>query len=87
MTTAELNRTMPPDEKEIDAAVESRRHLAAFLSTKLETQRIEILDDEQRPHTVQLLAFALRLLNEILSELAEQTCSTKRGQIYLAGVL
>jgi excisionase family DNA binding protein len=70
MTTAELNRTMLPDEKEIAAAVESRRQLAAFLSTKLETQRIEILDDEQRPHTVQLPAFALRLLDEILSELA-----------------
>ncbi|AVK07578.1 MULTISPECIES: helix-turn-helix domain-containing protein [Pseudomonas aeruginosa group] len=70
MTTAELNRTMLPDEKEIAAAVESRRQLAAFLSTKLETQRIEILDDEQRSHTVQLPAFALRLLDEILSELA-----------------
>ncbi|HCF9255146.1 TPA: helix-turn-helix domain-containing protein [Pseudomonas aeruginosa] len=70
MTTAELIRTMLPNEKEIAAAVESRRQLAAFLSTKLETQRIEILDDEQRPHTVQLPAFALRLLDEILSELA-----------------
>ncbi len=70
MTTAELNRTMLPDEKEIAAAVESRRQLAAFLSTKLETQRIEILDDEQRPHSVQLPASALRLLDEILSELA-----------------
>lgn len=70
MTTAELNRTMLPDEKAIAAAVESRRQLAAFLSTELETQRIEILDDEQRTHTVQLPAFALRLLDEILSEMA-----------------
>ena len=70
MTTAELNRTVLPDEKEIAAAVESRRQLAAFLTTKLETQRIEILDDEQRPHSVQLPASALRLLDEILSELA-----------------
>lgn len=70
MTIADLNRTMLPDEKEIAAAVESRRQLAAFLSSKLETQRIEILDDEQRPHTVQLPVSALRLLDEILSELA-----------------
>lgn len=70
MTLADLNRTMLPDEKEIAAAVESRRQLAGFLSTKLETQRIEILDDEQRSHTVQLPASALRLLDEILSELA-----------------
>ncbi|MGH8601403.1 MAG: helix-turn-helix domain-containing protein [Gammaproteobacteria bacterium] len=70
MTIADLNRTMLPDEKEIAAAVESRRQLAGFLSTKLETQRIEILDEEQRPHVVQLPASALRLLDEILSELA-----------------
>lgn len=70
MTTADLNRTILPDEREIAAAVESRRQLAAFLSTKLETQRIEILDDEQRPHSIQLPASALRLLDEILSELA-----------------
>lgn len=70
MTTADINRTMLPDEREIAAAVESRRQLAAFLSSKLETQRIEILDAEQRPHTVQLPVSALRLLDEILSELA-----------------
>jgi excisionase family DNA binding protein len=70
MTIANLNRTMLPDEKEIAAAVESRRQLAGFLSTKLETQRIEIMDEQQRSHTVQLPASALRLLDEVLSELA-----------------
>ncbi|SFB65135.1 helix-turn-helix domain-containing protein [Azotobacter beijerinckii] len=70
MTLADLDRTMLPGDKEIAAAVESRRQLAAFLSTKLETQRIEIVDAEQRPHTLQLPVFALRLLDEILSELA-----------------
>ena len=70
MTLADLDRTMLPGDKEIAAAVESRRQLAAFLSTKLETQRIDIVDDEQRPHTVELPVFALRLLDEILGELA-----------------
>jgi len=70
MTLADLDRTMLPDDKEIAAAVESRRQLAAFLSTKLETQRIDIVDDEQRSHTVELPVFALRLLDEILGELA-----------------
>lgn len=70
MTIADLDRTMLPGDKEIAAAVESRRQLAAFLSTKLEAQRIEIVDDEQRLHTLQLPVFALRLLDEILSELA-----------------
>lgn len=70
MTIADLNRTLLPDDKEIAAAVESRRQLAGFLSTKRETQRIEILDEEQRSHSVQLTASTLRLLDEILSELA-----------------
>lgn len=70
MTITDLNRTMLPDKKEIAAAVESRRQLASVLSTKLETQRIEILDDELRPHSVQLTVSALRLLDEVLSEIA-----------------
>ncbi|HBO0353841.1 TPA: helix-turn-helix domain-containing protein [Pseudomonas aeruginosa] len=70
MTTADLNRTILPDEKEIAAAVESRRQLAAFLSTKLETQRIELVDEQQKRQVVEMPAFALRLLDNILSELA-----------------
>ena len=69
MTTADLNRTILPDEKEIAAAVESRRQLA-FLSTKLETQRIELVDEQQKRQVVEMPAFALRLLDNILSELA-----------------
>lgn len=70
MPLTDLNRTLLPDEKDIAAAVESRRLLAGFLSTKQDTQRIELLDDEQRPHSVQLPMFALRLLDTILGELA-----------------
>lgn len=70
MTTADLTRTVLPDEREIAAAVESSRQLAAFLSTKLETQRIELVDGEQQRQVVELPTFAFRLLGEILSELA-----------------
>lgn len=70
MTTADLTRTVLPDEKEIAAAVESSRQLAAFLTTKLETQRIELIDETQQREVVELPTFALRLLGEILSELA-----------------
>ncbi|MFC0666563.1 helix-turn-helix domain-containing protein [Azotobacter chroococcum] len=70
MTLADFDRTMLPGDKEVAAAVESRRQLAAFLSTKLETRRIEIMDDEQRPHELQVPVFALRLLDELLGELA-----------------
>ncbi|WP_449430152.1 helix-turn-helix domain-containing protein [Pseudomonas putida] len=69
MTTADLTRTILPGEKEIAAAVESSRQLAAFLKTKFETQRIELVGETQR-ETVELPTFALRLLGEILSELA-----------------
>lgn len=70
MSLADLDHTQLPDAKAVAAAVESRRQLAAFLSTKLDTQRIEILDDQQQSHSVQIPVFALRLLDEVLGELA-----------------
>ncbi|MFK3796289.1 helix-turn-helix domain-containing protein [Pseudomonas sp. NPDC088444] len=59
-----------PDQAVIEAAAETRRQLAAFLSTKLETQRVDIVDVQDQVHTVQLPAMALQLLDEVLSELA-----------------
>lgn len=70
MSTATFNRAVLPDEKEINAAAESSRQLAAFLSTKVETQRIELIDESQQREVIELPTFALRLLGEILSELA-----------------
>lgn len=70
MINTALHRTTLPDEKEINAAVESSRQLAAFLSTKVETQRIELIDESQQREVIELPTFALRLLGEILSELA-----------------
>jgi excisionase family DNA binding protein len=70
MPTAALDQAVLPGEKEINAAVESSRQLAAFISTKCETQRIELVDDAQQRAVLELPTFALRLLGEILSELA-----------------
>ena len=70
MTTADLTRAVLPDEREIAAAVESSRQIAAFLSAKQETQRIELVDGEQQRQVVELPIYAIRLLGEILSELA-----------------
>jgi excisionase family DNA binding protein len=70
MSAADLTRTALPDAKEIATAVESSRQLAAFLSTKLETQQIELVGESQRREIIELPTFALRLLGEILSELA-----------------
>ncbi|MBX6399760.1 DNA-binding protein, partial [Pseudomonas syringae pv. tomato] len=70
MSSADATRTVLPGEKEIAAAVESSRQLAAFLTTKCDTQRIELVDETQQREVVELPMFALRLLGEILSELA-----------------
>lgn len=70
MTTAALDRTILPDEKEITVAAQSSRQLAAFLSTKFETQRMELVNDTQQREVIEVPAFALRLLAEILKELA-----------------
>ncbi len=70
MATADPVRGLLPDEKAIAAATESSRQIAAFVSTKLETQRIELVDDAQQRQSVELPTFALKLLGDILSELA-----------------
>lgn len=60
-----------PVAREVAAAMEGQRALAAYLSTQLETQRIQIFDDKNEAHTVELPTSALRLLVEILSQLAD----------------
>lgn len=70
MITNHLPKTIPPLEKEVEAAVQGQRELASLLSTKFETQRIDIFDKEDKPHTLVLPTSALRLLVDILGELA-----------------
>ena len=64
------NMTLPV-EREVQAAVQSQRALAACLATQRETQRIQIFDDKSQAHQVELPTSALRLLIDILAELAE----------------
>ena len=54
MTSTALSNVTLPAEKEVEAAVQGQRALAAFLATGFETQRIQVL----------------RLLLDILSELS-----------------
>lgn len=56
---------------EVAAAIQGRKDLAACLSTRLETQRIQILDEKNEAHSVELPTTALRLLIDILAELAD----------------
>jgi excisionase family DNA binding protein len=60
-----------PEEREIRAAVRGQRELSAYLSNKAKTQRIQIFDAKNRAHQVELPTSALRLLVDILGQLAE----------------
>lgn len=59
-----------PMEREVQAAIEGQRALAAYLATQFETQHIQIFDEQNEAHSVELPTSALRLLVDILAELA-----------------
>lgn len=66
--TAPIDITLPK-ESEV-RAVQGQRELAGYLATKFETQRIRILDDRNAAHEIELPTSALRLLGDVLAELA-----------------
>lgn len=59
-----------PARNEIETATRGQRALAAFLSTKFETQQILIKDADDVSHTIELPTSALMLLMNVLGELA-----------------
>ena len=59
-----------PAEREVQLASEGQRALTAYLCTQIETQRIQIFDERNEAHSVELPTSALRLLVDILAELA-----------------
>lgn len=71
MPRTTILETTLPVEHEVAVATQSQRTLAAYLSTRLETQCIQIFDEKNRAHQVELPTSALRLLIDILSELAD----------------
>ena len=71
MTTAALPPTTLPLEREVQAAAQGQRALAAYMTTRAETQHIQIFDDKNQAHRVELPTSALRLLVDILAELAD----------------
>lgn len=66
-----LSKVILPVEREVAAAVQGQRTLAAWLATRFETQSIQIFDDQNQAHQVELPTTALRLLVDILAELAD----------------
>lgn len=71
MTTHALSNVILPAAREVQAAVQGQRALAAYLATQVDTQRIQIFDDKNQAHQVELPTSALRLLVDILAELAD----------------
>lgn len=43
-----------PMAREVQAAIEGQRALAAYLATQFETQRIQIFDEQNEAHSVEL---------------------------------
>ena len=64
------DKVMLPHAIEKQAATEGQRALAAYLSTKAETQLIQITSNDGQQHPIELPTSALRLLQEVLAELA-----------------
>lgn len=69
--THTIQEMVLPAEQEVAAAVTGQRELATFLTTRFETQRIQIFDEANEAHQVELPTSALRLLIDILAEVAE----------------
>ena len=69
MSTSLIHPVLP-DRRESELAQQGQRAMAAYLSTRLETQRITLMDSEARSHTIELPTSALTLLMDILGELA-----------------
>ena len=70
VTIAQSKMTMPT-EGEVRAAVQGHHALAPYLAIQFETQHIQIFDDQKQAHQVELPTSALRLLVDILAELAD----------------
>lgn len=71
MSHAISSRVILPVEREVEAAVQGRRVLAAYVGTQRETQCIQIFDEHHQAHQVELPTSALRLLMDVLTELAD----------------
>jgi len=72
-----------PVEREVKAAIEGKRALAAYLATQFETQHIQIFDEQNQAHQVELPTSALQLLMDILAALAEGNTVIRNCEIVI----
>lgn len=71
MNTLTQAQMKPPDKREVQMALQGRHALASCLSGQRKTQRIQVFDEWNQAHEVELPTSALRLLQEVLTELAD----------------
>ena len=71
MSKALISMTSGPEGEAIAAARESRRVLASVLTGTAATRRVAIFDGRNRAQSVQVPTAALRLMLEILGEMAD----------------
>lgn len=55
--------------------------MAAYLTTQVETQHIQIFDEQKQPHQVELPISALRLLVDSLAEPADGNKLLEEGEL------
>lgn len=60
MTIATQRKISLPAEREIQAAVQGQRTLVVFFTTNMETQHIQIFDENNQGHQVELPTSALK---------------------------
>lgn len=84
MTTATTSAPTRPFGPVTALAQQSQRELAASLSDHRQTQRIQVYDERDQAHTIDVPTTALRLLVEILDKIAHgQTVRVVADQVVL----
>jgi len=70
MSLAHSSMTLPA-QREVHAAALGQRALAAYLADDQTTQHIQIFDKRNQAHQIELPTTALRLLADVLAEMAD----------------
>ena len=69
---AKLNhKVLLPTAQAAALAIHSQRQLAAYLSPDIDVQKIQVIDQYQQTHAIELPMPALRMFLDILAELAQ----------------
>ena len=68
---AVIERGLLPTDQTMKLATQSQRELAAYLVLDTDVQKIQIVDQHQQSHVIELPTAALRMLLNILTELSD----------------